>query len=134
MFKTFGTWLMLFWAFAWFGVIVPGHTRGIVQLAPDPLATPSCHSQPAPTQTTPTTDSCCMGKPKSTSNSKDAPKPFMGKCALCDIAAKSVSAPPFTIDLPLVGLISLLPPPTVFTLSGVQFLIPQQSRGPPQAS
>jgi hypothetical protein len=134
MFKTFGTWFMLIWAIAWFGVIVPGHTRGVVQLAPDPMALASCHDEnakaPAPV------DACCMGKPKPTTSgdaSKDKPRPFMGKCALCDIAAKSVTAEPFHIDLPFVGLIELLPPPAVYTLSGVQFLIDPNSRGPPQA-
>ncbi len=122
---------MLVWAMAWFGVIVPGHTRGVVQLAPDPFTQSSCHNEkPAPTAAV---DSCCMGKPSPASDSKEKPRPFMGKCALCDIAAKSVTAEPFHIDLPLVGLIALLDPPAVFTLSGVQFLIDPNSRGPPQA-
>ncbi len=123
---------MLVWAFAWFGVIVPGHTRGVVQLAPDPFAAQSCHSQHADNPQPPA-DSCCMGKPKKTSDSKDAPRPFMGKCALCDMAAKSVTALPFNFDLPFTGVIDLLDPPAVYTLSGVQFLIDQHSRGPPQA-
>ncbi len=63
----------------------------------------------------------------------DRPRPFMGKCALCDLAAKSMGGDTFEITLPFIGLITLLEPAAVFTLSGVQFLVDVHSRGPPTA-
>jgi hypothetical protein len=135
MFRTCVIWFMLVWAFAWFGVILPGHTRGVVQLAPDPTATEvqsaSANVSPlAASLGTVEAGSCC---PVSKRKADDRPRPFMGKCALCDLAAKSMGADAFEITLPFVGLITLLEPPAVFTLSGVQFLVDVHSRGPPTA-
>jgi hypothetical protein len=126
MIQRAGIWFMLIWAIAWFVFIVPGHTRGIIQLAPDPFAA----SEGKQAEAAQSCGDCCSGPKNSSSKDKPA-KPFMGKCALCDNVSKTVGAEPFTIDLPLIGMIKLLEPPAVFTLSGVQFLIDQNSRGPP---
>jgi hypothetical protein len=130
MFKRAGTWLMLIWAIAWFVFIVPGHTRGVIQLAPDPFAAQESNAKKESSKAQETCGDCCT-LPKGKPGDGEKPRPFMGKCALCDNVAKTVGAEPLVIDLPLIGLLTLLEPGEVFTLSGVEFLVVPHSRGPP---
>jgi hypothetical protein len=133
MFKRAGTWLMLIWAIAWFVFIVPGHTRGVIQLAPDPFAAQENEKKGESAKSEQACGDCCAA-PKGKPGDGEKPRPFMGKCALCDNVAKSMGAEPFVIDLPLIGVLTLLEPAEVFTLSGVEYLVDQNSRGPPDSS
>ena len=110
--------LVLLFVAVWFGVIVPGHTRGAVRLP----GVVGCQDRPTKT------DGACCGE-RAPGPSKSAPA--NGGCAVCFFAAALMHAPPVTFDFASLGLVgSLAPPPTVRPELRAP-LLPCQSRAPP---
>ena len=104
--------LLLFEAL-FLNVVIPGHTRGMIQLP---------GSAPLP--------ACCAAK-HSDSKQTPAENDRTSHCALCAFAAR-ITIPP-TIDFapPPTGLLAVLPPPTAQGVEVVAFPFPFFGRAPP---
>lgn len=125
--------LAIVWLALWFGVIVPGHKRGLVLLpGGEPLQT-----KPANAETCPlagimvgTTGSCCPGsKPPSPT----APNPGMPvtHCAICYLAGVlDVPTPPDLAPKPL-ALLDILPWPGPVAVDSHSSLQTYLGRAPP---
>jgi hypothetical protein len=103
----------LFWFF-WAAVVVPGHTRGVIQLD-QKSAQACCHtSRTAP-----------RGSPKS---------PAPQNCAICFVAAKvgNESSPPQpALKLPFAYKTAI---PQAAEAPSLQLILPFHTRGPPDSS
>jgi hypothetical protein len=114
-------WTRIFAAFFWFfwaGVIVPGHTRGVIQLDGKEARSNCCHvsSRSAPD-----------GSPKS-------PLPASKNCAICFVAAKlsDQSLPaPAALKLPFAYRAFV---PKVAEAPAIELILPFHTRGPPDSS
>lgn len=110
--------LLALYLLLWFGVVVPGHRRGIVTIGPpDPAQTCSCCQCPD-----------CAGTP---SKPSDTPPSQASHCAICDFAAHLTLPPTFDFTLPPLGLLDRLPDPVIADLVSRFVLIPFDGRGPP---
>jgi len=109
------TWAILLFQSFWLNVVIPGHTRGVVQL-------PGGR----------TVECCPFCKPISSGDSSDKPKPGPpATCAICFFAAH-MSVPP-AIDLspgPL-RFLHLLVAETARRVSYPKAFVPYDGRGPP---
>ena len=104
----------VFW-FAWAGVIVPGHTRGIISLA-DQGGKACCHSSNGRMPT------------------EKAPLPTSKNCAVCAAAAKvghETIAIPAALKLGFVELAFL---PDLTEAPALERILSFQTRGPPNSS
>ena len=108
--------LVLLWACAWFGVIVPGHERGQIKL-PGAGATQGC-------------DSCCDAPASHPKSSKEKADPA-ANCAICFLTAQLQTPTTIDLTLPHVGLLGVLPVLPLIALDGVRFIPTVQGRGPP---
>jgi hypothetical protein len=104
--------------FIWFGLIVPGHRKGVVTL--------------------PGTESCCCDCCQPASGPQgpsDAPIPpsRAAHCAICDFAAHLTLPPPVDFSLAPLGLAERVIDPTVKDLIARLVLNPFDGRGPPLA-
>ena len=107
----------LFWFF-WACVVVPGHTRGVIQLNGKEVDSRCCH---APARSAP------CDSPKS-------PLPTSKNCAICFVAAKlgNESLPsPDALKLPFAYTTVI---PDAPASPALQLLLPFQTRGPPDSS
>ena len=117
--------LVIVWSVIWFCAIVPGHQRGAI-LLPGAPASGSDHSNgPAIEAAAPV---CCQRE--KSSGSKPAP-PFGKGCAICDQTAKLTQVPEYNYKPLFLAFLQAAVPPALFTLSGVQFVISPDARGPP---
>jgi hypothetical protein len=109
---------LLIFQVVWFNVIVPGHTRGVVQL---PHAEQSC----------PACCCCCEGAAKTGNQNPATPKNPPGNCAICFFAAH-LSIPP-RIDFSLTRLDFLHRLDAIVKEDRVARIViyPFDSRGPP---
>ena len=106
----------LFW-FIWTGVVIPGHTRGAIQLTCSEVQSHCCH----------TTSRTNPSNPKS-------PAPSSSNCAICAVAAKlgTESLPsPVALKLPFVYRAAI---PAASEAPSLQLILPFQTRGPPDSS
>jgi hypothetical protein len=87
----FGTWVVLAWAIAWFGAVLPGHQRGAVQL-PEGRQTAAGHATASQVEPAIGCPMCAGG------DSPDAPSdaPPRGRCALCQLLA-TLDVPPAVV-------------------------------------
>jgi hypothetical protein len=107
----------LFWFF-WAGVVVPGHTRGVIQLEGKGQQARCCHT---PTRTAP----CDSPKPS---------VPTSKNCAICFVAAKLGNEslpPPDALKLPFAYTMVI---PDAPASPALQLTLPFQTRGPPDSS
>ena len=95
--------------FVWTGMIIPGHTRGVI-----PIAGKSCCSTPHG------------------SKSKDAPK-NPNNCAICALAAKLTAAQRIAPLMARLGFLETTPPPQSDRPSAAAIVLPRQCRDPPAA-
>jgi len=109
--------IAVFQAF-WLNVVVPGHTRGIIQFAGAAAAQSSCPF--------------CSGDSQSgkDSKSKEPAKPADG-CAICFFAAHLTVPPPIDLTLPKMQLLHLLPDEVAEDLTHCVVFLPFDNRGPP---
>jgi hypothetical protein len=109
--------LLLFQAI-WFNVIVPGHTRGIVQL-PGSTSVQSCPS-------------CCCETSPGTNNSKSTPPANRtGNCAICFFAAHLTIPPTIDLSLPRLNFLHRLNAEIAEKSIPFTILLTFDSRGPP---
>jgi len=96
--------LVMLWFSGWLVVVMPGHTRGIVQL-PDAKGGEQdscCQAKPP---------SCCQGRPSQTDNAGpsdtsrggDKPTDPARHCAICFLKAHLTTPPPLTLYTPYLG-------------------------------
>ena len=103
--------------FAWTGVIIPGHTRGIIPVAGSNAAA----SAPAP--------SCCETSAEHSKDKKSCPP--TANCAICELAVKLSGPIVITLELKPLGLLELLPPPAPSTFVRCEPPLIQSCRDPP---
>jgi hypothetical protein len=102
-------------------VVVPGHERGIVQLAGSPCE--SCQSsRPAPR-------SCCTNRTDSTRQPADPDRP--SHCAVCSFAANLCIPPVFHLTPQALGLLEVCDPPAPHIAPSAGLQLRQRSRAPP---
>lgn len=124
--------LAVVWLALWFGVIVPGHKRGLV-LLPGAGGEPPVQAKPASGETCPlagimgTTGSCC---PSSSQPSSPAPLPVT-HCAVCYLTGVlDVPAVPDFAPRPL-ELLEVLPLPAPTVVAAGPKLQTYLGRAPP---
>ncbi len=110
--------LVLLFVVAWFGVILPGHTRGVVKLP----GTTSCH---AAVDTDSKTQTCCATKKSEQSPAKS------GSCAICFFVMGLMFVTPTSFDFAMLGLVGTLAPPARENALLAPSFLPCQSRAPP---
>jgi hypothetical protein len=92
--------LMLLWTIVWFVLVLPGHTRGIVQLGGSDTTSATSFASPMMQATGCT---ACVFPPAGASEDDDEPQPAPGgHCAVCKHMA-SLETPPPIIQLNLVS-------------------------------
>src|SRR2546426_12369063 len=107
----------LFWFF-WACVVVPGHTRGVIQLDGNEGQARCCHR---PTRTSP-----CDSPKSSVPTSKN--------CAICFVAAtlgNESLPPPAVLQLPFAYKAAV---PTASEAPTLQLILSFHTRGPPDSS
>lgn len=124
--------LMLFWVLLWFGVIVPGHTRGMLRLpgsesveldgAREATNGPTCSIDAS-------LPSCCQQPGSPTNNDRKTP-PLGTKCAICHMAA-NLDAPPAPVAIVELHRIALPLSDRVSHLYALAALSDVLGRGPP---
>ncbi|MBI1375034.1 MAG: hypothetical protein GC159_20135 [Phycisphaera sp.] len=114
----------LAWAIVWFGVFLPGHTRGVIKLPGTPTeACESCESKP----------SCC-DKPRADDDaSHSRHKSSPDHCAVCELVAKLDTPVAIDLSLPPAGLVELLPPTTPQRVTPARYASTLRGRAPPVA-
>jgi hypothetical protein len=105
----------------WFGIVVPGHQRGIVTVDGTPNASECC---------------CCQTTPVAQSTSKtpaDSPAPAnpAGHCAICYFAAHLTVPPPVDFSLAPLGLVARVREAVIKDMVARIVLTPYDGRGPP---
>lgn len=127
--------LFLLWLSAWFGVFVPWHERGQVTLPGGPASVassccpadrdtpsaaaappPSCHATTAP------------------AGDAESSQDRAARCAVCHIVATLATPPVFTLGLPTVELLGLIPLPPTDSVAGFEPQAIPLGRGPPRLS
>ena len=109
--------LVLAYALAWFGVVVPGHQRGVISFGQtastiDDSKLPPCHQK------------------KQTPATPGAPKGKSGPCAICTMAAMT-SPPPAVDDVPRLALRESLATAHPDAVLAPSVHLPSTERGPP---
>jgi hypothetical protein len=111
---------LLLYLFLWFGIIVPGHRRGVVTL------------EGKPDDKQAACDCCCDCHPsQAPASSKTPPKPT--HCAICDFAAHLSLPPVFDFSLAPLGMLTRLPTPPAEDRFARVVVTPYDDRGPPSA-
>jgi hypothetical protein len=110
---------LAFYLFIWFGIIVPGHRRGVVSFDKGTSTSGGCCC------------CCCECQAIKTPAGSQTPPANSGHCAICDFAAHLTIPPPVDFSLPPMGLLERLPTPTVQDLVSLTLLTPFDGRGPP---
>jgi hypothetical protein len=115
----------------WFGVIVPGHRRGIVPL-PGYEAADSCCSSP-PTEQSDSRPSCCPTDDEASpaSSPDDRPDDPVKRCAICYIVAMLNVPPAIDFVDPPSALLQYLPALKNTTFFTVASLLRFHGRAPP---
>jgi hypothetical protein len=113
--------ICLGWLVVWFGVVAPGHERGVVTLpgmgCADRSST-STDNQPAAT--------CCAGKESET------PDERVRRCAICQLLATlSPPAPPIVWDAPPTALLDWLPLIQPVAPEAYEPILSHRGRAPP---
>ena len=111
---------LAFYLFIWFGVIVPGHRRGVVSFDKNKGTSECC--------------CCCDCQPAKTPAGSQTPPANSGHCAICDFAAHLTIPPPVDFSLPPMGLLERAPNPIVKDVVALIVLTPFDGRGPPAAA
>lgn len=122
--------LALVWVLAWFGVILPGHQRGVVRLpglAGEATAETSDSTANRGTQPCP----LCVSEPSTGDDDSRSVPVRGGCCALCQFMATLSTPPVFAFDPPDMDLLDLLAAPEVEGLRDEADLDATRSRGPP---
>ena len=101
----------------WYGAVLPGHTRGVVQLPGTACAT------------TPST-TCCDKKP---ANKSDAPAKPASNCAVCHYMATLSAPPPLEHGIALLKSADVLTDVLVIQPTSAQIILPYHGRAPPAA-
>ncbi|HEX3358008.1 MAG TPA: hypothetical protein VHS31_13635 [Tepidisphaeraceae bacterium] len=99
-----------------FNVIIPGHTRGSIQLPGSPSA------------------SCCCESQQSGHRSLPNDKTRTENCAICNFAARLTIPPAIDFAPPPTGLLEILPPPARETIQIASFCAVYFGRAPPICS
>jgi len=111
--------------FFWFGIVVPGHQRGIVTVDGTPNASECCcccqtsSANQSPSKTP--TDSQAPGNPTNPA----------GHCAICYFAAHLTVPPPVDFSLAPLGLVARVRDAVVKDCVARIVLTPYDGRGPP---
>jgi hypothetical protein len=105
--------LLLFEAM-FFNVVLPGHTRGMIQLPGSSCCEPAC---------------CAAKHPGSKQSPCDNER--TSNCALCAFAARITIPPAVDFAPPPTGLLEILPPPVAQTFEVASFPRPFFGRAPP---
>ncbi|MFI4859096.1 MAG: hypothetical protein ACIAXF_00300 [Phycisphaerales bacterium JB063] len=116
-------WLVLLWFALWMGVVMPGHTRGVVRLPgmADTQDAPSCCCN---------TDSTCdLG-----AQDEDAPADPAKCCAVCYFNATLNTPPPLTFYTPYLGQLDEIEYAACEAVAPHQCRAPRQYRGRPPPS
>jgi hypothetical protein len=90
-------WLVLLFTCAWFGVLVPVHRRGAIQL---PGATPACCAHKSVAADAPASACHDAGSRKSQAPTKSG----SGNCAVCFFVAGLDLPAPVMLDVPPLGM------------------------------
>jgi|SRR5687768_1870749 len=101
---------------AWYAAVLPGHTRGVVQL-PGGMACAS--SSP---------EKCC---PSKHSKKSDAPAKPASNCAVCHYMAALSAPPPFEHGLAPLKPADVLAVAVVIQPTSAQIILPYHGRAPP---
>lgn len=109
--------ILAVYVLVWFGMVVPGHKRGLVRL-PD-SRTPSVSAAKCP---------ACVGGSEGKNGKK---RSGGGSCAICFVAATYSTPPVFVIDLGLLFLVGPAADPPTATPAFVARLMPFWPTGPP---
>ncbi len=127
--------VILAYTLCWFGVIAPGHQRGVVQL-PGGQSGSSPWSGDVATISALATGSCCTRRGENASEQEgqnsEGPRPDPARnCAICKLNA-TLDTPPTVIDVyPWVGLLWCFEPGEMLALAGVDSFDHFSIRGPP---
>jgi hypothetical protein len=103
-------------SFVWFGMILPGHRRGIVVFDGGKVC-----------------DCCCGGQAGCPGDSK-TPDNRGAHCEICNFAAHLTLPPVVNFHLTLLGLLEKAPPPIEYQRVWRIVLTPFDGRGPPSAA
>jgi len=114
--QRFRIFFSLFW-FVWTTVLVPAHTRGMIQLVKEDC----CAVREV--------KSCCQ---RCTPGKGDSSKPVdRQNCAVCDLVSHFTAPPVFDFDLEPSGIVQILPVTIPQSLVAQATGLPFHSRGPP---
>ncbi len=121
------------WLALWFGVIVPGHKRGLVLLpgGTPPPVTQNQNTEPCPlAQMMAASGTCCPSSSPRTPSSPSAP---VSHCAVCYLTGVlDVPPPPDFAPRPL-ELLQILPRPKPITVASASTTHIYLGRAPPTA-
>ena len=104
---------------AWYAAVLPGHTRGVVQLP----GTTACAASSTATK-------CC---PSKRSQKPEAPAKPASNCAVCHYMAALSAPPPFEHGLAPLRPADVLPELVVVQPIAAQIILPYHGRAPPAA-
>jgi hypothetical protein len=110
---------LLVYQFAFFNIILPGHTRGAVTV--DGRETGECPL-------------CCACKVHGDHSQNEPTSRDREHCALCDFAAHVTLPPVIHFTLPALGVLHLLPIPPPQTIVLPSLCFAHLCRGPPAGS
>ncbi len=99
--------------FIWFGIVLPGHRRGIVVFDG---SKPVCD--------------CCCDQSANCDKSK-TPDNRAAHCEICNFAAHLTIPPVVDLRLTILGLLEKAPPPSAYQFVRLIVLTPFDGRGPP---
>ncbi len=124
--------LTIIWLALWFGVIVPGHTRGVVRVpGAEPPPQPSANEVCPLAQMFSGTSRC--GCPKPSRAPGGSPLTPAGSCAICQIIAVLNAPDPVDVGPPSPQLLDVLPWPAPRVAQRPEFEHIYFGRGPPAA-
>ena len=106
---------------AWYAAVLPGHTRGVVQLPG--MACAATTSSPA---------RCC--DTKHSSKKSDAPPKPASNCAVCHYMAALSAPPPLEHGIALLKPADVLRDVIVVQPTSAQIILPYHGRAPPAAA
>jgi hypothetical protein len=118
--RFFRIWLLALIA-VWFGVVVPLHPRGAIQLGGGGGASTDCAVR-----------TCCHPAAPAGHDSKPKPADPAG-CAICHFLATLDLPPAIGMDVPPLGLVDELIPPSSQAAPILARVNPSSERGPPVA-
>ena len=109
----------------WLNIIVPGHQRGVIQVAGSKAAVQAA------------CPFCCCGQSNhagangNKGDQSNDPKQPHGYCAICYFMAGLTVAPAVDLSLPPLGLAGAVLDSTARSMVNRQVLLPFDGRGPP---